>query len=618
MYVHSPDPGAALTAAQALWSRFAGADELAPFCQAWLALQCAALEGAQAGVVIWQQADRAYAPVAVWPNLQRDVTHLGAIAQKSLAERRGLAEPFAAADGAALPGRYLLAYPLLVDDRSCGVAVIELRLATEAQLQPAMQRLHWGAGWLDSRARTLASRETAAELARIRIVTDMLVLAGEAGSAKEALLALANGLVDAVGAARVMAGVVRHGRAHVEALSRTAWFDRRAQEVAAVENLMEEAHDQGATVCWPVRDGVPFRVGVAHEEWSRKSSGRAVCTVVVPGRAGLVGALTVERDDGRPFDADEERTLEAVALVVGPLLEDKLTLDRWLTGRLPRALALLRDRLTQRGHATWKLGAGAAVLVLLLLAVLTQDYRVTAKSVIEGIVQRAAVAPYDGFVAHAQVRAGQQVQAGEVLAALDDRDLRLEQTRWQGEFDQASQKHRDAMAKHERAAAAVLEAQMRQAKAQLDLIDAKLSRTQIAAPIAGLVVSGDLSQKLGSPVQTGDTLFEIAPLDAYRVILQVDERDIGQVQLGQRGQLVLNGLAAEPMDFVVSSVTAVAEQRDGVNHFRVEAALARAVPYLRPGMEGVGKVEVGERKLLWVWTHSLVEWVRLALWRWLP
>ena len=618
MYVHSSEAGGALSATQALWSRFAGADELAPFCQAWLALQCASLDGAQAGVVIWRQADASFAPVAVWPNLQRDVTHLGAIAQKSLAERRGLAEPMAIADAAGPTGRYLLAYPLVVDERACGVAVVELRLVAEAQLQPAMQRLHWGAGWLDSRARVLAAREAGTEIARSRVVIDMLVLAGEAATAKEALLALANGLVDAVGAARVMAGIVRHGRAQVEALSRTAWFDRRSQDVAAIENLMEEAHDQGATVRWPVRDGAPFRVGVAHEEWSRKASGRSVCTVVVPGRDALVGAITVERDDGRPFGADDERTLEAVALVVGPLLEDKLTLDHWLAGRAPRALATLRDRLTRRGHATWKLGAGAAALAVLLMAVLTQDYRVTAKSVIEGIVQRAAVAPYDGFVAHANVRAGQQVQAGEVLAVLDDRDLRLEQSRWQGEFDQATQKHRDAMAKHDRAASAVLEAQMRQARAQLDLIEAKLARTQITAPIAGLVVSGDLSQKLGSPVQTGDTLFEIAPLDAYRVILQVDERDIGQLQIGQRGQLVLNGLSAQPMDFAVSSVTAVAEQREGVNHFRVEAALTQAAPALRPGMEGVGKVEVGERQVLWVWTHSLVEWVRLALWRWLP
>jgi hypothetical protein len=30
----------------------------------------------------------------------------------------------------------------------------------------------------------------------------------------------------------------------------------------------------------------------------------------------------------------------------------------------------------------------------------------------------------------------------------------------------------------------------------------------------------------------------------------------------------------------------------------------------------VGKVEVGERRLVWIWTHAMVEWVQLAVWRW--
>jgi hypothetical protein len=27
---------------------------------------------------------------------------------------------------------------------------------------------------------------------------------------------------------------------------------------------------------------------------------------------------------------------------------------------------------------------------------------------------------------------------------------------------------------------------------------------------------------------------------------------------------------------------------------------------------------VGERSLLWIWTHQLIDWLTLALWRWLP
>jgi hypothetical protein len=37
---------------------------------------------------------------------------------------------------------------------------------------------------------------------------------------------------------------------------------------------------------------------------------------------------------------------------------------------------------------------------------------------------------------------------------------------------------------------------------------------------------------------------------------------------------------------------------------------------LRPGMEGVGKIDVGTRKLAWIWAHPLLNWARLAMWRW--
>jgi hypothetical protein len=118
-------------------------------------------------------------------------------------------------------------------------------------------------------------------------------------------------------------------------------------------------------------------------------------------------------------------------------------------------------------------------------------------------------------------------------------------------------------------------------------------------------------------VEQGKVLFEVAPLDAYRVILNVDERDIADVARGQRGELALSGMPYERLPFTVRNITPVSTAQEGRNFFRVEAQLDGADVRLRPGMEGVGKVEAGERKLLWIWTHTFTEWVQLALWRWL-
>jgi hypothetical protein len=136
--------------------------------------------------------------------------------------------------------------------------------------------------------------------------------------------------------------------------------------------------------------------------------------------------------------------------------------------------------------------------------------------------------------------------------------------------------------------------------------------------IHGVVVRGDLSQQLGSPVEQGKVLFEIAPLDTWRVILKVDERDIDQMAPGMPGKLMLTSLPGQTFDLAVAKITPVATAEDGRNYFRVEARLSGAQSTLRPNMEGVAKVVAGERSLLWIWTHRLPDWLRLAWWKVTP
>jgi hypothetical protein len=52
--------------------------------------------------------------------------------------------------------------------------------------------------------------------------------------------------------------------------------------------------------------------------------------------------------------------------------------------------------------------------------------------------------------------------------------------------------------------------------------------------------------------------------------------------------------------------------------FRVEADLADPDGRVRPGMRGVAKVLIDERRLGFIWTHEIVRWVRLRLWAWWP
>jgi multidrug efflux pump subunit AcrA (membrane-fusion protein) len=163
-----------------------------------------------------------------------------------------------------------------------------------------------------------------------------------------------------------------------------------------------------------------------------------------------------------------------------------------------------------------------------------------------------------------------------------------------------------------------LNAQVQQAESQLALAEEKLARARILAPFGGIIVSGDLTQALGSPVEKGKVLFEIAPLHSYRLIVNVDERDVRYVAAGQTGAVALAGMPWSPHDLIVSAITPVTVAEEGRNSFRVEARLTELSPQLRPGMEGVAKIHAGRRSIMWIWTRAVAEWLSLAAWKYLP
>ena len=87
---------------------------------------------------------------------------------------------------------------------------------------------------------------------------------------------------------------------------------------------------------------------------------------------------------------------------------------------------------------------------------------------------------------------------------------------------------------------------------------------------------------------------------------------------GTRGQLALSALPGQKLPLVVERVTPISTNEDGSNYFRLEAALEQPIAALRPGMEGIAKIDVGRRRLIWIWTHEMLDWLRLRTWSVLP
>jgi multidrug efflux pump subunit AcrA (membrane-fusion protein) len=553
-----------------------------------------------AGAVLLESAEtNTFVPIAVWPEPVGDLSRLGAVAQRALSESRAIVH----ASGATRQ----LGYPIQVMERTVGAVALELTVSDEARVAAASRQLHWSIAWISDLLHRRELQAAGEKTERIGSVMEAVATALRQGKLQHTLFDLSNHVARQLGCSRVAVGLADAHRVRVAALSDAAWVEKASAVAKRYAAAMEEALDRRAIV-----DGA----AAAHQLLAQETGAAWVLSIPLVLGATCVGVMTVERAEGEPFGSGERAWLEALAGLLAAVIDQKRRAERGYLARLRDDARALLARLFGPRHLVWKFATTLAVLLVAVLTLVEVDYRVSAKTVIEGEVQRVTAAPFEGFVAAAHVRAGDTVREGQLVAELDDRDLKIEQAKWAAEREQHDRKLREAMANRELASVQVIAAQLKQAEAQHELASERIKRARIVAPFDGVVVSGDLSQLIGSPVEQGKKLFEIAPLASYRVILQVDEREIRHVEVGQAGSLVISGIAGEPIAFHVVKVTPVATAQDGRNFFRVEARLERAPPRLRPGMEGIGKVGVGERRLWWILTHTFTDWLRLTLWSW--
>lgn len=599
------------------WEHLKQSHDPKAFSAAWLEIQSRLIgDEVRCGVVVLGTPDQGpFAPTAVWPEGSLGSPVLAEAIENAIGKRHSVVKDSKRMSTERSANGHAVACPLLVDSQICGAVAIEVDHVSESRLQQIMEQLEWGAGWLEVNVH----RNKYTSTDRLVTVLELMATSLHYDHFQASATAVATELAGLLGCERVAIGFLRGKHSQVRALSHSASFGKKVNLVRSIEAAMDEAIDQHATVVFPAPEGGALQVTRAHAELAKDQDDGAVCTIPLTEGERLLGAMVLERPADEPFDEPTIQLCEHTASLLGPLLDVKRKDDRWIGRKVADSARDQLKKLFGPRHTGLKLAAVSVLFLVVFFSFAEGDYRVTADARIEGTVQRSIAVPVAGYIVEAMARAGDIVKAGDVLFMLDDRDLRLERLKWKSQKLKSSREYSEAVAEHDRARARVLSAQTEQADAEIALLDEQLERTRVSAPFDSFIVSGDLSQSLGAPVERGDILFEVAPLDSYRVILEVDERDIDDVITGQTGRLALTSSPDDVLPIKVEKITPLSTAEEGRNYFRVEASLDGDVPpMLRPGMEGVGKVDIEPRKLIWVWTHKITHWMRMFFWSWWP
>ena len=323
---------------------------------------------------------------------------------------------------------------------------------------------------------------------------------------------------------------------------------------------------------------------------------------------------------------------------------------RWLKPALLIVLALaatgffLRNVILGKPVETYEAVRSDLVQSVVASGRVTTPQRVSVGAVITGRVTRIPV------------KEGQSVKRGDVLIELDDEDERAAVAQARGAVAQAEAKlrqlrelglpaaeqallqaqanHTQARLQHERAVELktkgfvsqaalddaqrnldVAESQLRaarlqvesnrpagsdfalaqtalaQARASLGLAQAKLDQTVVRAPVDGTLIARSVEP--GNVVQSGKELMALAPVGETQVVVQIDEKNLAQLKLGQRA---IASADAYPRDRLAAELIYI---NPGIDALRgsVEVKLRIADPpdYLRQDMTVSVDIEVARR-----------------------
>jgi hypothetical protein len=603
-------------------SRFQGPPE--QFLLTLLAVQCQ-LARAAAGAILRLGRDGRPEVLSVYPPLEKGSTApvwLAQAAEQAARVIESAATAVAALHTAeSLYGQPAQEHVILVPLTSAtlqgvrGVEAFHLEAGNPAAVAAAVERLEMTSSLLSLYEMRLTLQRRQYDLQRLSTAINVMAAVNEHEKFSAASMTFCNEAASAYGAERVSFGVLKNRYVHVKATSHTEKFSRKMELIQHIESAMEECLDQDLEVLHPAPPESSI-VSRATGELAQRHGPSAIVSLPLRHEDKPVAVLTLERSTDKPFGLEEIESARLLCNLASPRLMNLYARDRWFGARAAatcrKGLAVLLGP-----EKTWiKLVVIGVLAAALFVTFVKGAYQAKAPVVLQATEQQVVPAPFDGFLKEVYVEPGDAVVGGKtVLAQLDTADLRLQQASAMAERATHVQESAKAMGEAKIAEAQIADAAANKATAQIDLLTHRIEQARIVAPVDGVVLTGDLKRQLGSPVQTGKTLFEVAPVQALRAELSVPESEIADMKVGQEGEFIATAMPSTHVRFIVERIDPVAVVLKQHNVYTARARLVGDVPTeLRPGMEGLAKVSIGQRRYAWLWTRSLRNWLRMKLW----
>lgn len=195
------------------------------------------------------------------------------------------------------------------------------------------------------------------------------------------------------------------------------------------------------------------------------------------------------------------------------------------------------------------------------------------------------IAKVGGEVRRLLVEEGDQVRAGQVLAVLDDRQLRLQAAQTRAALAKAERDFNRQVELHEKGLVSAgafegLKYDLDNQRAADDIARLSLSYSEIRAPFAGVV--SERQVKLGQEIAIGTSMFRVTDPTPLKAAVHVPERELARLKTGQTASIAVDALAGRTFPAIVKLVAPTVDAATAT--FKVTLEVSDPKGDLKPGM----------------------------------
>lgn len=439
------------------------------------------------------------------------------------------------------------------------------------------------------------------------------LLINEENRYQAAVMTICNEIASRFETSRVSFGWLEKKYIRIQGMSHVEHFEPKMGAVQVLETAMEEALDQNEEIVFPAPFSQWQAIIKAHERYVRQFGAEYIVSVPLRINEEPVGILTCEKSQF--FSIDEIRCLRMICDQVSRRLYDLKQHDKWFGARF---VNWCRKKLTVIfgiEHTFPKLITLICIALITYAFIGKQMYRVKAPCILKTDQLAYIQAPFNGYISKVEAQIGDYVKKNDLLLELDTRDLHLKESEIVADIHQYARAEEKARSQDQLADMRIAQARLERARVELQRILYLLDQAKVKSPFSGIVVQGERQKLLSAPVREGDILYKIAQLKNYYIQLDVEEQDVHELKIGHNGKISFISRPDLKFPVEITQISSMATVKDKKNIFEVQASLqGNAQNWWRAGMSGIGQIDVGNRRIIWIYTHRTLDYIYLHYW----